>query len=145
MTQTRLWLSAGHSDKYALVDQEDYEKLSQHKWYYRNDGYVAKKDKKDTVYLHRFIMNTPKSMHTDHVNHNRLDNRKENLRICTREENMQNTKGKHRGCIKKLPGNNKFYYYGELRKNHQRIRTTTCENPEQARGALKQMIKDRQL
>lgn len=142
MTQAKLWLSGRHTDKYALVDQEDYDALSQYKWYLRNDGYVAAKD---TVYLHRMVMSTPQGMHTDHLNHDKLDNRKENLRICTPIENMQNTKRKHRGCVKKLPGNNKFYYYGELRKDYKRYMTITCENEEQARGALKQMIKEKGL
>lgn len=41
-------------------------------------------------YLHRLLAGTPKGMWTDHINGNTLDNRKENLRICTPQENARN-------------------------------------------------------
>jgi hypothetical protein len=47
-------------------------------------------------YLHRAIMNCPKSMVVDHINGNTLDNRKSNLRICSKKENQYNQK-KHKG------------------------------------------------
>ena len=40
--------------------------------------------------MHREILNTPKGMHTDHINHDGLDNRKCNLRICTNSQNQAN-------------------------------------------------------
>lgn len=86
--------------RYALVDDEDYEKVAMYKWYAvklgnRADGYYAcgniKKDGKyHTIYMSRLIMNPQKEMVVDHINHNTLDNRKENLRICTRRENTKN-------------------------------------------------------
>jgi hypothetical protein len=41
--------------------------------------------------MHRVIMKTPEEMDTDHINHDQLDNRRENLRICTRSENKRNS------------------------------------------------------
>lgn len=81
----RIELSQG---KYALVDANDYKTLSNHKWWYHSMGYAARttKDRK-CVLMHAAIMSTPKGMHTDHVNGNKLDNRKSNLRVCTPAQN----------------------------------------------------------
>lgn len=51
------------------------------------------------IYLHREVMQTPKGFDTDHINGNKLDNRRENLRISSRSENNMNQK-KTRGVSK---------------------------------------------
>lgn len=88
--------------KVALVDDEDFEELNQHKWYAyskehlwyaRRSTYIGKVDgryKQDKVLMHRQIMGTPKDMETDHKNGNGLDNRKSNLRVCTHAQNSMN-------------------------------------------------------
>ena len=82
--------------KSAIVDNNDYILLRQHKWYCSLKGYAVRniiKDKKQTlVLMHRFILDTPEGMETDHINGNKLDNRKENLRICTTSQNQGNRK-----------------------------------------------------
>lgn len=79
--------------KVAIVDSDDYEYLSQWKWYYRHDGngkgYAARS--RDKVRMHRIINKTPSGMLTDHINRNKLDNRKCNLRTCTSVQNKMNT------------------------------------------------------
>lgn len=82
--------------KKAMVDDEDFEELNKVKWCF-SDGYAIRRytnEQGSSVYtkMHRFIINTPNKMDTDHINHNKLDNRKSNLRICTRTENQQNHK-----------------------------------------------------
>lgn len=44
------------------------------------------------ISLHRLIMNFPKGMVIDHINRNTLDNRRENLKVCTIQQNLQNQK-----------------------------------------------------
>lgn len=74
----------------AIIDIEDLERCKPYKWTLRNDGYVSTKKNYKGIKLHRFIANTPEGMHTDHINRNRLDNRKDNLRICSQQENNKN-------------------------------------------------------
>lgn len=81
--------------KVALVDDEDYEWLSAYKWCYTSPiGYAVTKvrtpEKQVSMLMHRLIMNAPTNLVTDHINHNKLDNRRENLRLCTRQENNRN-------------------------------------------------------
>ena len=87
--------------KVALVDDEDFEYLNQWKWYVQkwNVGYYAvrnvRNNKKYIGYqsMHRLLSNNNnKSLITDHVNGNTLDNRKSNLRICSFSDNNKNRK-----------------------------------------------------
>ena len=48
--------------------------------------------KQGLIEMHRFIMNFPKGKYVDHINHNTLDNRKCNLRICNNGDNLRNGK-----------------------------------------------------
>lgn len=61
--------------------------------YYATINIINPKDKnkKTTLRLHRFILNFPDDKFVvDHINHNRLDNRKNNLRVVTQKENTKN-------------------------------------------------------
>jgi hypothetical protein len=83
-----------YNGKTAIVDDDDYERLSQYKYYENNKGYAYRnlwKDKKvHAVYLHREVIGAPKGLQVDHINGNRLDNRKENLRLVTPQQNQFN-------------------------------------------------------
>lgn len=74
--------------KYALVDAEDFDRINQWKWYFCH-GYANRS--KDNVSMHRFINETPKGLYTDHINRDKLDNRKVNLRTVTKSQNDHNT------------------------------------------------------
>lgn len=80
-------------NKFALVDDNDFEQANQFKWHFdgryaaRYTGYKGKK-----IYLHRFIINAINNQEVDHVNGNKLDNQKSNLRIVTRSQNNYNQK-----------------------------------------------------
>ena len=80
----------------AIVDDEDFERLSQYRWRYnvyakRSLPRAAGQPQK-AMYLHREIMQPPAGMEVDHINGDRLDNRRSNLRVCTRAENQANRK-----------------------------------------------------
>jgi len=91
----------------AIVDDEDYEELSKYSWHInlnkRNsrdyplamtalrriiDGYSWWRQET----MHRIIMDAPPGVYVDHINGNSLDNRRENLRICSHSENVRNSK-----------------------------------------------------
>jgi hypothetical protein len=78
----------------AIADDEDFEFLSQWKWYF--DRYAMRNERVNRgqrkVLMRRVIMNTPEGFETDHINRNKLNNRKANLRICTTFENQANKK-----------------------------------------------------
>lgn len=78
------------------IDIEDYPLLSRYNWYVKHDKYcsyvvcdVWLNKKRCKLYMHRLIMGMRKGEY-DHINRNALDNRKENLRICTRKQNVAN-------------------------------------------------------
>ena len=85
--------------KVAIVDDEDYEELSKYKWcvhkeheYWYAVCTVNNKKNKGMTKMHRAILGFPEGKQIDHINHNGLDNRKENLRVCTHAENLYNRK-----------------------------------------------------
>ncbi len=103
---------------FTLVDDDDYSWLNQWKWCIVTGRtgikYVTRttqrKNKKTYYYMHRLIMGTPKGMEVDHINHNGLDNRQCNLRICTKSQNLWNSKpsgktSKYKGVAWHTPGN----------------------------------------
>lgn len=73
----------------AKVDDEKFESLNKHRWYLSH-GYAMRKSNGESLFMHRELMNTPEGFDTDHINHDKLDNRLENLRICTVSQNQQN-------------------------------------------------------
>src|SRR3990167_8879798 len=89
---------------YALVDAEDAPLLEQYRWQIidrRAQGWpsyavrVEGERAERTIPMHRQLMGLKRGerLVVDHINHDWLDNRKANLRVCTRAENMQNRRG----------------------------------------------------
>jgi len=79
----------------ALVDAADYDRLAQYDWFLSGSGYatgfVPSDGKFRLVYMHRFIMQATPNQVVDHVNNaNKLDNRRQNLRFATSQQNSQN-------------------------------------------------------
>ncbi len=80
--------------KIAIVDKDDFEWLKERMWYAKKDkfGFWYAYDTKTKEKMHRVIMSTPPNLYVDHINHNTLDNRKNNLRNVTPSQNQMNTK-----------------------------------------------------
>jgi hypothetical protein len=80
----------------ALVDDSDYDHLIRWKWLYIGSGYAARfvilNGQKKLLYLHRYLLNAQADQRVDHISGDRLDNRRENLRLVTRSQNQQNRK-----------------------------------------------------
>lgn len=78
----------------AMVDDKDFEWLSQWKWFaaWCPDTRSFYARRYPGIIMHRVIMNTQKGIDVDHINHNTLDNRRENLRNVTRQQNTMNKK-----------------------------------------------------
>jgi len=79
--------------KFAIVDAEDYEWLNQYKWHTdkaQNTYYAVSQKNRKTIKMHRLITGAPKGLFVDHRDHNGFNNRRDNLRLCTNQENQQN-------------------------------------------------------
>ncbi len=87
-------LSQGYA---AIVDTADYDRVASHLWSVLKTtraNYACRGFRKDgrqvMALMHREIMAAPDDMQVDHRNHNGLDNRRTNLRICTNQQNIMN-------------------------------------------------------
>lgn len=79
---------------FALVDDIDYALAVQFRWYPHDNGYAiaCQRDVDRVLYLHRLVMDAPDGVTVDHINGDRLDNRKGNLRFATQQQQMWNSK-----------------------------------------------------
>lgn len=87
-----------------LVDEETYKKYNHLTWYLSDTGYAMRKTIDGSFRLHRLVLNAPEDMVVDHLNGNKLDNRKSNLRVCTNQENALNRKNIKGYCFVKRTG-----------------------------------------
>lgn len=112
------------SNKEVLIDKEDYNKICENKWYISN-GYCYNSQGQS---LHRKIMNAKEGQIIDHINNNKLDNRKDNLRFVTKSQNGQNRKCKgitydkkrQKWCVN-IVVNKKKYYLGRYKTEEEAL------------------------
>ena len=76
----------------AIVSEEDFERVNAEKWNLTPKGYARGCVKGNHINMHGFVMSAKKGEKVDHVNGNKLDNRKENLRMSNYVKNAQNRK-----------------------------------------------------
>jgi len=80
-------------NKFTIVNNKDFKYLNQFTWFTmkkRNKFYVCGSVNGKKVYMHRLLLNAKKNQYVDHINGNPLDNRKQNLRLCSNSENLRN-------------------------------------------------------
>lgn len=131
--------------KYALVDNEDYERVNRYKWFAarnnnKNVFYAGRTINKKNLGMHRFILNIFNSkIKVDHINHNTLDNRKANLRTCSNAENCRNKKPRENRTLPKgviALGENK--YKAQIIKDGTKYNIGVYDNPKHAALAYNQ-------
>lgn len=119
-----------------LIDKEDFKSVSKYTWWIKENNYVytnvTVESKRTSLYLHRLILNAPKGKEVDHINHNPLDNRKKNLRICNKSQNNINKKNMYSGV-------NKFRnkWRARIKKDNKEIHLGIFNSREEALKARK--------
>lgn len=142
-------LSRGY---FTIVDAEDYSELSQYKWHHVK-GYAVRSEvyqingqtKRRTIRMHRAILKPGDDWQVDHINRNKLDNRKSNLRLCTTQENTRNV-----GPIKNTTSIYKGVYWSkkagkwiaQIHHNYKKKRIGTFECEHEAAEAYNKAAKE---
>lgn len=96
-----IYINKGLTNHSVLIDKEDFNKVRKHKWYINSAGYVTTtiRNTNEKMFLHWIILGKHKVLVIDHINRNKLDNRKSNLRITTQSINTLNKKPTNKyGC-----------------------------------------------
>lgn len=124
----------------ALVDDADYEWLSAMAWHYNQNGYAVHTNNDGTkVLMHRLIVGALPEQIVDHINGNRLDNRRSNLRNATHAQNLHNSRPRGQSQFKGVAfdkTNRRWKFNVQHNgKRHQGYRATEIEAA-QARDAL---------
>lgn len=122
--------SRGYFFKFSL---EDWEEVTKWSWSVDPRGYLAATVNKCHKTLHSLLMKPPKGLVVDHINGDKLDNRRTNLRICTQRQNSLNS------CI---PKNNKTGVTGVSLTPHGKYRARIMVNRKEIRLGHFEKIED---
>lgn len=129
--------------KFAIVDAEDFGFLNKLSWHYNNLGYAScSSGFLANVQMHRIILNPAKRQEVDHINEDKLDNSRANLRVCTPSNNKMN-RGKlstnttgYKGVT--WSGSKKNPYQAQIAVGYKRYYLGIYPTPELAFGAYKE-------
>lgn len=100
----------GHEVARGKIDIEDVDTVRKHKWSLHNNGYVRCLTNGKTTYLHRVLMKAQPGEEIDHINLDKLDNRKANLRKCEHAQNCWNRRSSKHGVRRANRNLAKPYY-----------------------------------
>lgn len=127
----------GNRTDTVIVDLEDLDRCLQYKWHvhkgHRTNYASTKSKERKELYLHRLVTGYEGNLDIDHINGNGLDNRKKNLRICSRSRNIMNLHRKYQGVRKMESGR----YRAVIKHNYKNIYIGTYDTIEEALEARK--------
>lgn len=135
---------ASNTGEEILFDLEDYDLIKDYCWHVVNSGKIkkngeyyrrvsARNNDGKPIRLHRLIMNVhDKNLCVDHINRNTLDNRKENLRICTHKENVCNVAPYNKLNVKGVYETDNHRYSASININGQVIYLGTYDTIKEA-------------
>lgn len=127
----------GHERTRALIDLEDIETIKEIGWFLGANGYVTGYHKnKKNISLHKMITKTGSRELVDHIDGNKLNNKKSNLRTATHQQNCFNKKAIG---VRKTKSNK---YQAYITKDKKQINLGVYENIEDAIKARKQGEKE---
>ena len=115
-----------------IIDAEDVARVMSHRWTLNGNGYVRTFNSCSPVYLHRFIFNYDGPLTVDHINRNKLDNRKCNLRVVSQSLNNLNNDA---NGFTKVNRNLKKKYAAKLPIGYRKTKTVYFETAEEAHSA----------
>lgn len=117
--------------KFAIIDDIDYLRIKDKKWRLSQNGYVSENTAYG-VYLHRFILGAKKKVYVDHINHNPLDNRRKNIRLCSNEVNNWNRNYKRIVGVSKTKRHKTKTWRAYITKYYKQIHLGYFETKEEA-------------
>ena len=141
--------SPTHGKHKILIDDQDWDEASKHKWYlhrgYTHNTLYARTNTGKYHTLHRLVLKAPKGSMIDHINGNGLDNRRENLRFCTKQQNQANqkqNKGNSSGYKGVAEASNCSKWRAYIRHNYKQIHLGNHNTPEEAARAYDAKAKE---
>ncbi|OHB60660.1 MAG: hypothetical protein A2167_04600 [Planctomycetes bacterium RBG_13_46_10] len=118
--------------QFAIVDAEDYPRLGKYIWFAEGRSgsfYAVRKEKGKSIKMHRQITNAPDHLVVDHIDHNGLNNRKRNLRVCTFAENCRNLRNiRPLDCARDKPKTSRYKGVCWNKRNKKWAAAIRCKN-----------------